>query len=42
VRGDLDCGPGPAAGAQAGAMQQRGGYYLLLPKPVAERRLRVS
>lgn len=42
VRGDLFCGTGAAAGAQAGAMQQRGGYYLLLPKPVAERRLRVS
>ena len=42
VRGDLFCGTGAAAGEQAGAMQQRGGYWLLLPKPVAERRLRIS
>ncbi|MBI3516613.1 MAG: murein transglycosylase A [Proteobacteria bacterium] len=42
VRGDLFCGTGAAAGERAGAMQQRGGYYLLLPKSVAERRKRVS
>ncbi len=42
VRGDLFCGTGTAAGEQAGAMQQRGGYFLLLPKAVAERRKRVS
>jgi membrane-bound lytic murein transglycosylase A len=42
VRGDLFCGTGAAAGEVAGAMQQRGGYWLLLPKPAAERRLRVS
>jgi membrane-bound lytic murein transglycosylase A len=42
VRGDLFCGTGTAAGERAGAMQQRGGYYLFVPKPVAERRKRVS
>ena len=42
VRGDLFCGTGTVAGERAGAMQQRGGYYLLLPKSVAERRQRVS
>jgi membrane-bound lytic murein transglycosylase A len=42
VRGDLFCGTGAAAGERAGAMQQRGGYYLLLPKSVAERKKRVS
>jgi membrane-bound lytic murein transglycosylase A len=42
VRGDLFCGTGVAAGERAGAMQQRGGYVLLLPKTVAEKRKRVS
>ena len=32
VRGDLFVGFGSAAGAVAGRMKQRGGYYLLLPK----------
>jgi membrane-bound lytic murein transglycosylase A len=42
VRGDLFCGTGASAGERAGAMQQRGGYFVLLPRPVAERRKRVS
>ncbi|HUA56835.1 MAG TPA: murein transglycosylase A [Candidatus Sulfotelmatobacter sp.] len=42
VRGDLFCGTGAAAAEQAGVMQQRGGYYLLLPRPLAERMKRVS
>ena len=42
VRGDLFCGTGTVAGERAGAMQQRGGYVLLLPKAVAEKRKRVS
>ena len=32
VRGDLFVGYGSAAGAVAGRMKQKGGYYLLLPK----------
>jgi membrane-bound lytic murein transglycosylase A len=42
VRGDLFVGTGPVAGERAGAMQQRGGYVVLLPKTVAEKRKRVS
>lgn len=42
VRGDLFCGTGAAAGEEAGAMQQHGGYVLLLPRPLAERLKRVS
>jgi membrane-bound lytic murein transglycosylase A len=42
VRGDLFCGTGADAGALAGAMQQHGGYWLLLPKTVAARKQRVS
>jgi len=42
VRGDVFWGPGPDAEARAGAMQQKGRYYLLLPKAVAERRGKVS
>ena len=42
VRGDLFWGSGAEAGALAGAMQQRGGYWLLLPKAVAARKQRVS
>ena len=38
VRGDLFWGAGEPALEQAGRMKQRGGYYLLLPKAVAERR----
>jgi membrane-bound lytic murein transglycosylase A len=34
VRGDFFWGAGDAAGTQAGAMQSRGRYYLLLPKSV--------
>jgi membrane-bound lytic murein transglycosylase len=32
VRGDLFVGYGSAAGAVAGRIKQKGGYYLLLPK----------
>ena len=35
VRGDLFCGFGPAAEAQAGRMRATGAYYLLLPRQVA-------
>jgi membrane-bound lytic murein transglycosylase A len=42
VRGDLFCGTGAEAGALAGAMQQRGSYWLLLPKTVAARKQPVS
>jgi membrane-bound lytic murein transglycosylase A len=38
VRGDLFWGAGEAALAEAGAMQQKGRYWLLLPLSVAERR----
>jgi len=38
VRGDLFWGAGEAALEQAGRMKQKGSYYLLLPKAVAERR----
>ena len=38
VRGDLFWGAGEAALAEAGAMQQKGRYWLLLPLAVAERR----
>lgn len=38
VRGDFFWGTGEAALDQAGAMKEKGRYYLLLPKPVAERR----
>jgi membrane-bound lytic murein transglycosylase A len=37
VRGDLFWGHGKAAADGAGAMNARGRYYLLLPKPVAAR-----
>jgi len=42
VRGDVFWGPGAEAEARAGSMQQKGRYYLLLPKAVAERRAKVS
>lgn len=38
VRGDLFWGVGPDAAERAGTMKQRGGYWLLLPRTVAERR----
>ncbi len=38
VRGDLFWGNGPDAARLAGTMKQRGGYWLLLPRTVAERR----
>lgn len=37
VRGDLFWGAGPDAAERAGSMKQRGGYWLLLPRTVAER-----
>ena len=37
VRGDLYWGSGDKAGAQAGAMNARGQYYVLLPRAVAAR-----
>lgn len=37
VRGDLFWGAGSAAGDRAGEMNARGRYYLLLPRPAAER-----
>lgn len=37
VRGDLYWGAGNAAGDRAGAMNARGRYYLLLPRPLADR-----
>ena len=37
VRGDLFWGAGNAAGDRAGAMNARGRYYLLLPRPLAAR-----
>jgi membrane-bound lytic murein transglycosylase A len=37
VRGDLYWGTGEAAGDRAGRMNARGRYYLLLPRPVADR-----
>ncbi|WP_322096110.1 murein transglycosylase A [Pelagibius litoralis] len=42
VRGDFFWGSGEAALAEAGRMKQKGVYYLLLPKAVAERRQRAS
>ena len=42
VRGDFFWGYGEDALAQAGRMKQKGRYYLLLPKAVAERRARAS
>ncbi|OUS14503.1 murein transglycosylase [Rhodospirillales bacterium 47_12_T64] len=36
VRGDFFWGPGEPALAQAGKMKQKGAYYLLLPKSLAE------
>ena len=42
VRGDVFWGPGAEAERRAGEMQQKGRYYLLLPKAVAERRAKVS
>jgi membrane-bound lytic murein transglycosylase A len=38
VRGDLFWGPGPDAYDRAGRMRQRGRYWMLVPRPVAERR----
>ncbi|MEX0815580.1 MAG: MltA domain-containing protein [Dongiaceae bacterium] len=38
VRGDVFWGTGDAALARAGGMKQRGRYFLLLPRAVAERR----
>ena len=37
VRGDFFWGSGEAALEQAGRMKQRGEYYLLLPRAVADR-----
>jgi membrane-bound lytic murein transglycosylase A len=37
VRGDLYWGAGQAAGDRAGRMNARGRYYLLLPRPLADR-----
>ena len=37
VRGDLFWGAGEEAFEQAGRMNQRGRYYILLPQSVAER-----
>lgn len=37
VRGDLFWGAGAAAGERAGAMNARGRYWLLLPRPLAAR-----
>jgi membrane-bound lytic murein transglycosylase A len=42
VRGDFFWGAGEPALEQAGRMKQRGAYYLLLPKSVAERRRTTS
>jgi len=42
VRGDFFWGAGEPALAQAGRMKQKGVYYLLLPKTVAERRKTAS
>lgn len=42
VRGDLFWGTGDGALQGAGAMRQRGRYYLLLPRAVAERRAATS
>ena len=42
VRGDFYWGSGEPALAQAGRMKQKGQYYLLLPKSVAERRKTTS
>ena len=41
VRGDVFWGTGAPALAIAGSMQQPGRYFLLLPKPAADRRLAV-
>jgi membrane-bound lytic murein transglycosylase A len=42
VRGDFFWGAGEPALEQAGRMKQRGAYYLLLPRSVAERRRTTS
>jgi len=42
IRGDFFWGFGEPALAEAGRMKQRGNYYLLLPKTVAERRRKTS
>ena len=42
IRGDFFWGFGEPALAEAGRMKQRGHYYLLLPKSVAERRRKTS
>jgi membrane-bound lytic murein transglycosylase A len=42
VRGDFYWGSGEAALKHAGGMKQRGTYYILLPKSVAERRASTS
>jgi membrane-bound lytic murein transglycosylase A len=38
LRGDFFWGSGEPALAEAGRMKQSGKVYILLPKPVAERR----
>jgi membrane-bound lytic murein transglycosylase A len=42
VRGDLFCGFGPAAEAQAGRMRAEGAYYVLLPQSVAAARQKLA
>jgi membrane-bound lytic murein transglycosylase A len=42
VRGDVFWGFGPQAAERAGMMKDRGTYYLLLPREVAERRPAMS
>lgn len=42
IRGDVFWGTGEAALARAGGMKQAGRYFLLLPRPVAERRQTAS
>jgi membrane-bound lytic murein transglycosylase A len=42
VRGDLFCGFGAAAEAQAGRMRATGAYYVLLPQRVAAARVTVN
>lgn len=42
IRGDVFWGTGEAALERAGGMKQAGRYFLLLPKPVAERRQTAS
>ncbi|MDB5407183.1 MAG: murein transglycosylase [Rhodospirillales bacterium] len=42
VRGDVFWGYGAAAAARAGTMKDRGSYYMLLPREVADRRNKTS